>query len=51
MKTTGDEEICQNALNRFWMLDTPEEQGYDDIKRMALISLSDHDTQRLAAAV
>lgn len=54
MKTSDDEKARQHALNRFKVLDTPEEQGYDDITRMAadvcgtpmaLISLSDHDRQ------
>ena len=50
----NDEKARQNALNRFRVIDTPEEQGYDDITRMAadvcgtpmaLISLSDYDRQ------
>lgn len=49
-----DEKARQNALDRFRVVDTPEEQGYDDITRMAadvcgtpiaLISLSDNDRQ------
>ncbi len=50
--TTKDEQgrLAQDALNRLQVLDTPEEQAYDDITRLAadmcgtpiaLISLSD----------
>lgn len=51
----NDTEIArQIALNHLQVLDTPEDQAYDDITRMAahvcgtpiaLISLSDHDRQ------
>lgn len=54
--TTKGEQAClaEDVLNSFFVLDTPEEQAYDDITRlaadmcgtpMALISLS--DTHRL----
>ncbi len=53
--TYGDNETArQKALDRLRVVDTPEEQGYDDITRMAadicgtpmaLISLSDNDRQ------
>ena len=54
MQYGDDEKARQDALNRFQVVDTPEEQGYDDITRMAadicgtpiaLISLSDNDRQ------
>lgn len=54
MQYGDDEKARQDALNRFQVVDTPEEQGYDDITRMAadvcgtpmaMISLSDNDRQ------
>lgn len=48
------EKACQQALQRLQVLDTPEEQAYDDITRLAatqcgtpiaLISLSDSNRQ------
>ena len=55
MKRTPDgEKARQDALNRLQLLDTPEEQAYDDITRLAahvcgtpiaLISLTDGDRQ------
>ncbi len=54
MTSCDDEKARQGALDSFRVVDTPEEQGYDDITRMAadvcgtpiaLISLSDNDRQ------
>jgi GAF domain-containing protein len=48
------EKLRQDALDRLHIVDTPEEQAYDDITRLAadvcgtpiaLISLSDHERQ------
>lgn len=53
-KQTQNENTRQNALNLFRVVDTPEEQGYDDTTRMAadvcgtpiaLISLADNERQ------